>query len=73
VCIQKNWRRYKAYSAYSQLRYLMEKSTIIQRKFRLYQLKKSTRQKIQELQTESQNLWRHMMEEFKQGWPEIKS
>lgn len=40
VHIQKNWRRYKAYSAYSQLRYLMEKSTIIQRRFRLYQLKK---------------------------------
>lgn len=36
IHIQKNWRRYKAYSAYSQLKFLMEKATIIQRKFRLY-------------------------------------
>lgn len=37
VIIQKNWRMYKAYTAYSQLKFLMGKATIIQRRFRLYQ------------------------------------
>ena len=36
VCIQKYWRRFKAYTAYSQLKFLMTKATIIQRKYRLY-------------------------------------
>ena len=44
--IQTCWRRHKAYSAFSQLKYLMIKATIIQRKFRLYQLKKSTKVKV---------------------------
>ena len=44
--IQTTWRRHKAYSAFSQLKYLMIKATIIQRKFRLYQLKKSTKVKV---------------------------
>lgn len=29
ICIQKNYRRFKAFSAYAQLKYLMEKATII--------------------------------------------
>ena len=36
VQIQKNYRRYKAFSAYAQLKFLMEKATVIQRKYRLY-------------------------------------
>jgi len=50
----------------------MEKATIIQRKFRLYQLKKSTKNKIRELLKESLAVWREMQEEFKKRWPEIK-
>lgn len=50
----------------------MEKATVIQRKFRLYQLKKSTKDKIKELNRESMNVWREMQEEFKKRWPEIK-
>ena len=72
IHIQKNWRRFKAYSAYSQLKFLMEKATIIQRKFRLYQLKKSTKNKIRELYKESIAVWREMQDEFKKRWPEIK-
>ena len=29
VCIQKNWRRYKAHTAYTQLKFLMGKATVI--------------------------------------------
>ena len=50
----------------------MEKATIIQRKFRLYQLKKSTKTKIKELQKESIEVWREMQDEFKKRWGEIK-
>ena len=46
IKVQTCWRRHKAYSAFAQLRYLMTKATIIQRKFRLYQLKKSTKVKV---------------------------
>ena len=40
IKIQTCWRRHKAYSAFSQLKYLMEKATVVQRKYRLYMLKK---------------------------------
>ena len=46
VRIQCNWRRYKAYSAFRQLKYLMEKAAVIQKKYRLYTLKKQTRAKV---------------------------
>ena len=72
VCIQKYWRRFKAYTAYSQLKFLMTKATIIQRKYRLYQLMKSTRAKIKQLAAESLQVWREMMAEFKTKWSEIK-
>ena len=36
IKVQTVWRRHKAYSAFSQLKFLMIKATIIQRKFRLY-------------------------------------
>jgi hypothetical protein len=70
--IQKAYRRFKAYSAYAQLKFLMEKATIIQRRYRLYQLKKSTKLRVKELQKESLQVWREMQEEFKQKWGEIK-
>lgn len=72
VHIQKNYRRFKAYSAYAQLKYLMEKATVIQRRYRLYQLKKSTRMRVRELQKESLAVWRDMQEEFKHKWGDIK-
>jgi len=50
----------------------MEKATIIQRKFRLYQLKKSTKNKIKELNKESIAVWREMQDEFKRRWGDIK-
>ena len=46
VKIQTTWRRHKAFSAFAQLKFLMIKATVIQRKFRLYQLKKSTKIKV---------------------------
>ena len=72
VTIQKNWRRYKARSAYVQLQFLMGKATVIQRRFRLFQEMKQTKQKIEELNNESLFVWREMQEEFKRMWPEIK-
>lgn len=45
---------------------------IIQRKFRLYQMAKATKVKIEELNAESLNVWREMMEEFKKHWNMIK-
>lgn len=72
IHIQKNYRRFKAYSAYAQLKYLMEKATVIQRRYRLYQLKKSTRMRVRELQKESMAVWREMQEEFKHKWGDIK-
>lgn len=50
----------------------MEKATIIQRKYRLYQLKKSTKMRVKELQKESMQVWREMQQEFKHKWGEIK-
>lgn len=47
-------------------------ATIIQRKYRLYQLKKSTRVKIAKLKEESYKVWQEMQDEFKQCWPAIK-
>ena len=49
IKIQTTWRRHKAYSAFAQLKFLMTKATIIQRKYRLYQLKKSTKVKVHQL------------------------
>jgi IQ domain-containing protein H len=72
LSIQKNWRRYKAQSAYEQLKFLMKKAVIIQRRFRLYQMAKATKVKIEELNSESLNVWREMMEEFKKRWNLIK-
>ena len=46
IKVQTTWRRHKAFSAFAQLKFLMVKATIIQRKFRLYQLKKSTKIKV---------------------------
>jgi IQ domain-containing protein H len=73
IYIQKNYRRFKASSAYAQLKFLMEKATIIQRRYRLYQLKKSTKMRVRELQKESIQVWREMQEEFKHKWGEIKT
>ena len=36
INIQKNWRMYKAHTAYTQLKFLMSKATVIQKRFRLY-------------------------------------
>lgn len=72
VTIQKNWRMYKAHTAYTQLKYLMGKATIIQRRFRLYQFQKQTKTKVEEINNESLFVWREMMEEFKSRWAEIK-
>jgi hypothetical protein len=63
---------FKAHTAYSQLKFLMGKATIIQRRFRLFQFQKQTKAKVEELTNESLFIWKEMMEEFKAKWPEIK-
>lgn len=73
IKVQTTWRRHKAYSAFAQLKFLMVKATIIQRKFRLYQLKKSTKIKVHQLNDQSRQVWRDMQEEFKRCWPDIKN
>jgi len=72
ICIQKNWRRFKAYTAFTLLKFSMSKATIIQRRWRLYQLMKNTKQKISQFNEESLSEWRVMMKEFRRRWPEIK-
>jgi len=72
IKIQTAWRRYKAYSAFSHLKFLMEKATIIQRKYRLYMLKRQTKDKVNQFNDQSRQVWREMQEEFKRCWPDIK-
>lgn len=72
IKIQTAWRRHKAYSSFAQLKHLMVMATLVQRKYRLYQLKKSTRMKIAKLKSESLKVWSEMQEEFKACWPAIK-
>lgn len=72
ICVQKYWRGFKARTAYSQLKFLMQKAAIIQKAFRLFQMVKATKTKIEELNNESLFVWREMMEEFKKRWPEIR-
>ena len=50
----------------------MKMATVIQRKYRLFQLKKSTKVKVARLKAESTKVWREMQEELKKCWPEIK-
>ena len=40
-------------------------ASLVQRKYRLYQLKKSTKVKIAKLKEESFKVWNEMQEEFK--------
>lgn len=63
---------YKAHTAYSQLKFLMQKATVIQRRFRLFLFQKQTKARVEELNTGALLLWREMQEEFKARWPEIK-
>ena len=72
ICVQKYWRGFKARSAYSQLKFLMGKAAVIQKAFRLFQMVKATKTKIEELNNESLFVWREMMDEFKKRWPEIR-
>jgi hypothetical protein len=72
IKIQTAWRRHKAFSAFQQLKFLMNKATIIQRKFRLFQLKKSTKVKVNQINQEAMSIWREMQAEFKRCWPELK-
>lgn len=72
ICIQKNWRRFKAYTAFTLLKFSMSKATIIQRRWRLFQLMKNTKAKIKQFNEESINEWKIMMKEFRRRWPEIK-
>ena len=53
IKIQTCWRRHKAHSAFAQLKFLMEKATIIQRKYRLYMLKKQTKEKVGQFNEQS--------------------
>lgn len=60
IKIQTAWRRYKAFSAFKSLKHLMKMATVLQRRYRLYQLKKSTRLKIKKLKDESFKVWQEM-------------
>ena len=46
IKLQTAWRRHKAFTAYNQLKFLMAKATVIQRKFRLHLIQKSTKDKV---------------------------
>ena len=70
--IQKTWRYYKAFSNFKQLNFLMGKATIIQRRYRLWQLKNQTQKKLKKLRADSLKVWSEMQNEFKKSWPEIR-
>ena len=72
IKIQTAWRGYKAYSSFAQLKFFMEKTTIIQRKYRLYTLKKQTKDKVHQFNDQSRQVWREMQDEFRRCWPEIR-
>jgi len=58
--IQKIWKGYKSYSNFKQLKYLMKKASIIQRRYRLYLLKSKTNKKLRELKTDQMKVWNQM-------------
>ena len=60
VNIQKTWRYYKAYSDFKQLKFLMAQATVIQRRYRLWQLKNQTQIKLRRLKKNSANAWKDM-------------
>jgi hypothetical protein len=64
---------HKSRVAYTYLKFLMAKATIIQRYFRLYLFQKETKNRVEEITNESLFVWKEMMEEFRRGWPAIKS
>lgn len=73
IVIQKSWRGYKSSHNFRQLKFLMKKATIIQRKYRLYSLKSKTGKKMKDLRNEQMRLWTIMQDEFKSQWSFIKN
>ena len=61
ICIQKNWKRFKAHTAYTQLKFLMKKATVIQRRFKLYLFQRETKRKIETNNADNLFVWREMM------------
>ena len=55
--IQKIWKGYRAFSNFKQLKFLMKKATIIQRRYRLYQLKSKTNKKLKQLRKDQMDVW----------------
>lgn len=50
----------------------MTKATVIQRKYRLWQLKNTTQKKLKKLKEDSYQVWGDMQNEFKKEWEGIK-
>ena len=57
IFIQKCWKGYRSCSNFRQLKFLMQKATIIQRRYRLYQLKSKTGQKLRDLKADQLKVW----------------
>ena len=72
IFIQKCWKGYRSCSNFRQLKFLMQKATIIQRRYRLYQLKSKTGQKLRDLKADQLKVWAQMQEDFKESWKHIK-
>lgn len=73
TCIQKYYRRHRAYGNYKQLKFLIAMATVIQRKYRLWQIKHKTRKKIKKINADSYKVWLKMQEEFRKNWGTIKT
>jgi IQ domain-containing protein H len=71
--IQKQYRYYRAYSNFRQLKFLMSRATYIQRKYRLFQIKNKTKIKLRQLMEDRYENWNDMQDQFKIMWPTIKS
>ena len=72
VRIQTEWRYYRTYRNFKQLKYLMDRATFIQRKYRLFQIKNNTKKKLKNLREDQMDAWKHMQKEFKKIWPWTK-
>ena len=50
----------------------MDRARVIQKRYRLWQLKNQTQKKLKKLREDSMRVWNEMQTEFKKEWFSIK-
>lgn len=72
VLIQKHFKGWRAYSNFKQLKYLMIKASVIQKRYRLWRLKSQTNKKLTELKKDQLKVWQKMQQDFIDQWAETR-